>query len=218
MEQFLDSVADFFQKGGNLMYVNLLVSVIVITLIVDRINALHVRNKLPREQFMQHILGFINKDRISEALKMCRQTPDSALARVVAAGLSRADKGGAQINAGIEAAILDVNPDLKKRTPVLWSLANISTLIGLIGTIMGLIGAFAAMSATNISAEDRPRILGDAIAHAMNNTAFGLGIAVCCMIAHVFLDGQKKKILEDIERYSVQLENSLIFRDQTKGS
>ena len=58
MEQFLDSVADFFQKGGSMMYVNLLVSVVVITLIVDRSNALYVRNKLPREQFMQHILGF----------------------------------------------------------------------------------------------------------------------------------------------------------------
>jgi hypothetical protein len=47
----------------------LIVSVVVITLIVDRVNALYGRNKLPREQFMQHILGYINKDRISEALR-----------------------------------------------------------------------------------------------------------------------------------------------------
>src|SRR4051812_4724911 len=123
MDNFLDGVADFFQKGGSMMYVNLLVSVVVITLVVDRINALYMRNKLPRDQFMQHILGFINKDRISEALKMCRQTPEAALARVVAAGLSRADKGGAAVNAGLEAALLDVAPELKKRVPILWSLA-----------------------------------------------------------------------------------------------
>lgn len=218
MEHFLDSVAEFYQKGGLMVYINTIVSVVVVTLIVDRVNALYSRNKLPREQFMQHILGYINKDRISEAIKLCRQTPDAALARVVAAGLSRADKGPSAINAGIEAAILDVTPDLKKRTPILWALANIATLIGLIGTIFGLIGAFSALSGSSISPDQRQAFLGNAISEAMNNTAFGLSIAVICMVSHVFLDGQKTKILEDIKRYSLQLENALLYRDQTKAA
>lgn len=209
----IDKISEFFKEGGPLMFLNLFVSVIVITLIADRVNGLVIRNKLDRKQFMEHILNFVSKGRIQEALKLCRAVPDSALARVVAAGLSRADKGAAVISAGIEAAILDVAPEVKKRVAVLWSLANIATLIGLIGTIGGLISAFTAVSGSGITPDQKNEILGKGIAEAMNNTAFGLSIAVTCMIAHVLLNGRAKGILEDIERFSVQLENALVFRE-----
>jgi biopolymer transport protein ExbB len=218
MEGLIDSVARFFQKGGPLMFVNLFTSVVVITLIADRINGLIIRNKLDRAQFMAHILKMVASGRIQEALKLCRAAPESALARVVAAGLSRADKGVAAVSAGIEAAILDVAPEVRKRVPILWALANIATLIGLIGTISGLISAFTAIGGENVTPELRQKILGDGISEAMNNTAFGLSIAVVCMISHVLLSGRMKAILEDIERYSVQLENALTFRGEQSSS
>jgi biopolymer transport protein ExbB/TolQ len=215
MENFINKTAAFFQHGGIMMFFNLIISVIVIALIVDRIIGLVMRNKLDRPQFMNHILKMVSSGRIQEAIKMCRteEARDSALAKVVLAGLSRADKGGAAVQAGIEAAILDVAPEVKKRVPILWALANIATLIGLIGTISGLIGAFAALSGSNIPADKRQEFLGNAISEAMNNTAFGLSIAVACMISHVLLNGRAKSILEDIERYSLQLENALVFRE-----
>jgi biopolymer transport protein ExbB len=210
----LDSIADFFQKGGSLMFVNLFTSMVVVALIADRTNSLFFRNKLNREAFITHVLRLVQGNRLSEAVNICRQSSDSALARVVLSGLNRADKGGAAINAAIEAAMLDASPELKKRIPILWSLANIATLIGLIGTIIGLIGAFSAIGSPGVTPEARQQILSDGISHAMNNTAFGLSIAVACMIAHVFLSGRSKAILEDMERYSLQLENALVFRDQ----
>jgi biopolymer transport protein ExbB/TolQ len=52
-------------------------------------------------------------------------------------------------------------------------------------------------------------MLSDSIAEAMHNTAMGLGIAVACMIAHVFLSSVAKKQQNELEAFSMKLENIL---------
>jgi biopolymer transport protein ExbB/TolQ len=46
----------------------------------------------------------------------------------------------------------------------------------------------------------------------MNTTAFGLIVAIPCMGAQMFLAAVTKKILEEIDQYSVKLENLLVSR------
>jgi biopolymer transport protein ExbB/TolQ len=43
----------------------------------------------------------------------------------------------------------------------------------------------------------------------MYNTAFGLGLALLCMVAHVFLSYASKKVISDLESFSLKLENAL---------
>jgi biopolymer transport protein ExbB len=92
----------------------------------------------------------------------------------------------------------------------LWSLANIATLIGLLGTISGLIRAFAAVAYAEPS--KKSELLAKGISEAMYNTALGLGIAVLCMIFHMVLHGQQKKIKQDMERSTMKLENLLTLK------
>jgi biopolymer transport protein ExbB/TolQ len=93
----------------------------------------------------------------------------------------------------------DLKPAVEKRIGALWSLANIATLIGLLGTVSGLIHTFSAVAAQGLSQSDKQRILSNGIAEAMYNTAFGLAIAVTCMIAHVILHTRSKNIQHDLE-------------------
>ena len=46
----------------------------------------------------------------------------------------------------------------------------------------------------------------------MNTTAFGLIVAIPCMLAHLFLSGMTKKIVDEIDQHSVRLENLLVSR------
>ena len=96
---------------------------------------------------------------------------------------------------------------LKKRIQILWSLANIATLIGLLGTVVGLIKAFSAVGAAK--PEERSKLLSDGIAEALNNTAMGLAIAVTCIVAHAILSAASKKQTADLEAFSLKLENLL---------
>jgi biopolymer transport protein ExbB/TolQ len=101
-----------------------------------------------------------------------------------------------------------VTPSLEKRIANLWSLANIATLIGLIGTILGLIRSFRALQ--SISPEQKAAFLARGISEALNNTAVGLTIAVACMIGHLALSGVSKKLVQDLEISAVTLENYLV--------
>src|SRR5205085_5489511 len=142
-------------------------------------------------KFLEQLKKLLGSGEVDRALKLCAAAKAAPVARVAQAGLQRMHKGELAVATGIEEALIDVTPELKKRIPALWSLANIATLLGLLGTITGLIRSFAAVG--HADPKDRTRLLSDGIAEAMHNTAMGLGIAVTCMIAHVFLNGYAKK-------------------------
>jgi biopolymer transport protein ExbB/TolQ len=46
----------------------------------------------------------------------------------------------------------------------------------------------------------------------MNTTAFGLVVAIPSLVAHLILSGQTKRLLDEIDLYSVKLENLLVSR------
>ena len=97
-----------------------------------------------------------------------------------------------------------------QRTNSLLAIANIATLMGLLGTIIGMIGAFHDLA--EVSPDKRQEALGKNISLAMNTTAFGLIVAIPCMVFHLLLSGVTKKIIDEIDLYSVKLENLLISR------
>ena len=89
-------------------------------------------------------------------------------------------------------------------------LRNSPVPLGLLGTIIGLIQAFAALESA--APDQRAQALAKGISIAMNTTAFGLIVAIPCMGAQMFLQAVTKKILEEIDQYSVKLENLLVSR------
>ena len=71
---------------------------------------------------------------------------------------------------------MEVMPELEQRTHYLATLANVATLLGLLGTIIGLIQAFTAVAAADPS--EKADLLSASISVAMNTTAFGLVVAI----------------------------------------
>jgi biopolymer transport protein ExbB/TolQ len=203
----MQHIAEFFEQGGFFMYVNLICSTITIAIIVERTIFFLGKGSVNAKAFLEQIRKLVAANNVDRAIKLCSAT-DAPVARVAKAGLTRLPKGEASMTTAIEETLVDVTPDLKKRIPALWSLANIATLIGLLGTITGLIGAFAAVS--KAAAADRSTILSGRIAEAMNNTWLGLAIAATCMIAHVFLNSASKKQQHELEAFAMKLENLLV--------
>ena len=129
---------------------------------------------------------------------------------MVKAGLTRANKGEREIHNALEEATLDVIPLVQKRTATLQAIANIATMLGLLGTVVGMIGAFNDLA--TVTPDKRQEALGRNIALAMNTTAFGLIVAIPCLFAFIFLSNVTKKIIDEIDQYSVKLENLLTYR------
>jgi biopolymer transport protein ExbB len=206
----IQHMAEFFKEGGPFMFVNLVASAVAFAIIVERIVALAFRLNVNAGPFMEQIQKLVMTNNVDRAIKLCGAAPKAALSRVVLAGLSRANRGEAEVSRALEEAVLEVTPLVGKRIASLWSLANIATLLGLIGTITGLIGTFKSLGAA--SPEMKQIMLSRGISEAMNNTAFGLGIAVTCIVAHLMLTSKSKAMIEEVEFNALKLENLLSRR------
>lgn len=206
-------LAEFFRAGGQFMYINVVVSISTIAVITERTYRLYFQYNIHGRSFLEQAEKLILANNIDRAIKLCNSVPNALLPKVVKSGLLAAHKGRAAVSAALEEALLEYSPLIQKRVQTMWSLANIGTLIGLIGTIIGLIGAFKAVSLA--TPEQKTALLTEGIAEALNNTAFGLSIAVTNIIGHLFLSSQSKGMTEDIDLAAVRMENLLSSRPFT---
>lgn len=206
----IHKVAEFFQQGGPVMFVNLIVSAVAIAIVIERFAVLAFKLNLNAGPFMDQIQKLVLSGNVDKAIKLCGAAPNAALSRVVRAGLTRASKGEQEVARALEEAVLEVTPAISKRIASLWSLANIATLVGLVGTIWGLIQTFASLGAA--SPEMKQVMLSNGISEAMNNTALGLTIAVVCIIFHLALSTKSKTMVEEVEYNALKLENLLARR------
>ncbi len=200
------TLGDVFDKGGIFFYINTFFLAVVIALVVERAIYFLGRGHINARRFLEQIKRLLAANNIDRAKKLCDATT-APVARVAKAGLNRMHRGEAQVAQAMEETMIDVTPEVKTRIGALWSMANITTLTGLLGTITGLIHTFAGIGGKNPS--ERQKILGDGIAEAMYNTAYGLSIALVCMIAHLLLSTASKKVIADLEAFSLRFENML---------
>lgn len=208
----MNAIAEAFalENGGAWMYPILVVSIVALGVAVERFIFLFFKYNINAHAFMEQIQKLVMANNIDRAIKLANAAPSAALPRVVKAGLTRANKGEVEIQNALAEATLEVVPYITKRTNSLQALANVATLLGLLGTIVGLIQAFDALK--NATPDTRQQLLSQGIAVAMNTTAFGLVVAIPALVAHLFLAGMTNKLLQEIEQHSLKLENLLVSR------
>ncbi len=199
-------LSELFQKGGPFFIVNTFFLAIVIALIIERSIYFLGRGHLNAKAFLEQLRKLLSANNVDRAKKLCDATT-APVARVAKAGLNRLHRGEAAVAQAMEETMTDTMPEVKTRIGALWSLANITTLIGLLGTITGLIKTFRAIGELNPA--DAKKELSDGIAEAMYNTAFGLFIALICMVGHLLLSAAMKKVISDLEAFSLRFENLL---------
>lgn len=209
----MDEISNFFSQGGFWMWPILFMSIIALAVILERFIFLYMRHNVDAGALMRKISEHVQTGQITQALAVCSSAQESAIARVLSAGLRNASQGPDKIQNALEEQTLSVTPEITKRGTLLQNIANIATLLGLLGTILGLIASFQALNSIE-DPEQQTKALTAGIAVAMNTTAFGLMVAIPCLLAHVFLSTTTKKILDEIEYSSVKLENLLITRLQ----
>lgn len=191
-------LVDAFKTNPTFLVLNLVTSAVVMTIVVERFAFQLTRYRVNSKEFFAQIKKLVIAGNIDRAIKLC-EASDYPILQLVKSGLTQANKGPDEIDASLSEKLSELKPQAEKRVGALWSLANIATLIGLLGTVSGLIRTFGAIAAPGLSQADKQAMLSNGIAEAMYNTAFGLGIAVFCMITHIILHTRAKAIQHDLE-------------------
>ena len=212
MSSMYHFVTDFFREGGEFMYLILVISVIAMATVIERGYMILFRYNINGAAFMAQIQKLVMANNIDRAIKLCNSESNSALTRVLKAGLTRANRSALEIQNAVDEATLETIPQLQKRTPYLAMWANVATLTGLLGTISGLVIAFKAVATA--APEEKQQMLAQGISVAMYTTAFGLVVAIPVMICHSIISNRTVKLIDEIDQYSVKLINLLSARQR----
>lgn len=196
--------------GGVIMVIGVMATAIA----VERWLRIQFQYSINSRAFMAKLKKYVLSDNIDRAISLCNSKPNALLPRVLKSGLTRAKDTPEDIQNAIDEATLEVLPKLEARALYLPTLANISTLIGLLATVLGLILSFRA-SGDQVDAVTRQSYLQKAIALAMHTTVLGLMVAIPALLVHTILSSKINSIISDIDQYSVKLINLLSAAQKT---
>jgi biopolymer transport protein ExbB len=197
----------FFQMGGFFMLPILLTLAAGIAIAIER--WIHLKRvKTQNSKVWDEVHPVLAEGNFDKAREMVNED-DSTLSQMLAMGLARqgAVRRREDIEIAMEERMMEIIPQLEKRTPYLALLSNIATLFGLLGTIMGLITAFAAVATA--SPAEKAALLAASISEAMNCTAFGLMTAIPLLLLHARLTTTTGQIVNSLEMASVKALNTI---------
>ena len=199
---------DFIQKGGPLMWLLLLASVVAVGTFAERFSYLR-RITIDVGDFMRGLSNLVRDGRYTEAQIECKSTP-GPVSRVVYSAILRHDLPRSNLKEIVqEAGQLEV-PRLETHLPVLATIAQVCPLIGLLGTVTGLIRAFVTVSSQGgfVTAN----ALSYGVYQSLLTTAGGLVIAIPAYVAHSYLSTRVNALLHDMERAGIEIVNMLVDR------
>ncbi len=197
--------------GWTFMWILLVAAIFMVALAIERSYYIMVRSNINAPKFMAEIRKLVKAGDYKKALSLCSSARNKALPQVVMTGLRKVSESETidfrSIQNSVDEGTLEVIPKLQERTGYLAMIANVATLVGLMGTIYGLIGAFKSVSAPGIDATEKSRMLAAGISVAMNTTLTGLSIAVPSILIYTFLHNKTVKIIDEIDEHTVKLIN-----------
>lgn len=190
------------QKGGPVMVLLLLTSLMALTTVIER-SLFIVREKKRRSpESVANILECAEKGDFGRAIKTGQNTSDF-VARVLVYGLVQREKS--LTSALLQAANIELKR-FSKGLPTLDTIITLAPLMGLLGTVTGMIRAFGLLGQKELGA---PTAITGGIAEALIATAFGLTIAIVSLIPFNFLNARLEQARHEIEDASTYLELSL---------
>lgn len=213
------SLVDMYMDGGPFMHIISGLLVVVIIIAILKYWQLSIKEKIDAKGFYLKLKGYIKNSQTDEAARICAQFKNTTMGFIFWNGLmgyNDAKKSGKKgfdlqkaLQNSFDEAGLQTIPKIEAGLFWLDIIAQISTLMGLLGTIFGLVAAFDALG--NAPAAEQSKLLTAGISMAMGTTAYGLMVAIPTMLIKGALQARADKIINSIDEYSVKLINQINY-------
>ncbi|MBR4978328.1 MAG: MotA/TolQ/ExbB proton channel family protein [Bacteroidales bacterium] len=194
------SLIDMASKGGFLMIVLLLLSIMAIYIFGNKYWLIRKAGKMDKN-FMNDIHDLIHDGKINSALELCRQY-DSPIARLVEKGIERIGRPLQDIQTAVENMGNVEVARLEKGLPMLATIAGGAPMIGFLGTVTGMIEAFFRMSTAGNNIDIT--LLSGGIYEAMVTTVGGLFVGIIAYFGYNFLTSQISNLVFKMENTTIE--------------
>lgn len=200
------TVARFFQAGGPMMWVILMVLAAALAVIAERLVFYYRTARENADELAVRTARQVTENDLPAALEELGEEGGPAR-RLIRRAVEVVWDGGEveEIQQGVEELAMREIPRYGRRLSYLAMLANVATLAGLLGTIFGLQQSFASLAVAE--AAQKSSVLAAGISQAMNTTAFGLMVAMPLLVVHARLVSLATRRTEDCDAAVVKLLN-----------
>jgi biopolymer transport protein ExbB len=189
----------FFTDGGPVMYPLLACSILVLTVIIERI-IFWVTIDMGRDQKL-----------LDEVMELCRigdwksvrhkvSGSKDYIIKVLVSGILH--RQFSMLKA-MEASAVEEIKQMRRYMGVLDTMITVAPLLGILGTVLGIIDSFEVMGTAGI---EHPRLVTAGIAQALITTASGLGIAILSVFPFNFFNSRVERAAMNMEKYATSLE------------
>lgn len=189
------SLLELAIKGGWLMLVLLVLSILAVYIFGERLWAIRKATKTD-PHFMNRIKEYIYEGRIDNALDLCRQQ-DNATGRLIEKGLSSLGHPLPDIRAAIENKGSVEVAQLEQGLPVLATISGGAPMIGFLGTVIGMVQAFYNMSVAGSNIDIS--LLSGGIYTAMVTTVAGLIVGIPAYFGYNYLNARINSVVHQLE-------------------
>ena len=204
------TLGELFDKGGPLLYVLALMSVIGVAFTVYFFMFLR-REQIVPTTLQRDVLTKIRQGQLADARTACNYRP-CAFSEIAVGALDFVEAGGkvepALLKEVIEGEGSRQATAIQTQTQYLLDIGVIAPMVGLLGTVFGMVKAFNVVAFD--VAKAKPMLLAAGVAEAMINTAGGLIVGIPAMMFYAYFRGRSSKLISHMETASVELLTALV--------
>jgi len=194
----------FLTSGSWCMWIILFLFFGGMGLIIERLWYLFVKCGSGSGTFMSGVSKYLKAGEYEKAIKYS-SSQNTPLAKGVTAILQNRGRGAKAVQKAVDEIFLTESPKITRFISIIPTIANLATLMGLMGTIYGLMLAFDAIA--NVPAAQRAQALATGISVAMSSTLWGLIVAVPMLLLHGVVNAKSDGVMQELDEKSTKLIN-----------
>jgi biopolymer transport protein ExbB len=187
------SLLALFEKGGLVMPLLLLGSVMTVAVAVERYRVFR-RADADTADLQEKLQPLLLGGEWRAALALV-QDNETLSAYVAAAGLSQAERGGRAVELAMEGAASRGAARLRQRLDILSLVVTLAPLLGLLGTVIGMIRAFNVLTIRS----GQPSAITGGVGEALVATAAGLCVAILALTLLAYFRNRLDAVLNETE-------------------
>jgi biopolymer transport protein ExbB len=202
------TVFELLERGGPLMYAIYAASVLTVTFAIERVVSLRQRRILP-PSFARDFRRLLARRPIEQEtiLKYCNEHQSPA-ARIFRTAVKRLKRPLPEVEKAIEDAGAKEARLLRRNTRVLFGVASVAPLLGLLGTVLGMISAFRDISGGE--ALGKADVLASGIYEALVTTAAGLTVAIPSLVLGLLFNAKIEKLIVKLDDLALEFVDTLL--------
>ncbi len=191
-------VIDYFRKGGPIMWPILLVSIIAVTVVIERALWWFRQNSLRESSKLEKVFAYVEQGDLKAASELARPSQDPRI-RTIWHGLNHHHstmQSALQVASGLELQ------RASRFLPVMDTTITLAPLLGLLGTVTGIMGAFKAVGENGLDVGS----VSGGIGEALIATSCGLAIAMGVLIPYNYFVTRAERMKFELDTASTNLE------------